>query len=415
RYISICVVMVMIFSLLISYMNLLGIDQTSEYYMLYEAEVLSEHYQPYSEIIEFDPQIKEYYWGIDQLPQTYRQLLDKTPAIAGRTNLYSLSGGDVYILPYAIKQPPGFFYVIHRFDDEIGIVNNRRTFDILLVVSTLMLLVLCGYIFRLNKTVTQPINQLHHWVEQLGQAEHLQPPPALVFAELQQTAMALHQSVQIQQQLHANEEQRLQREKAFLSTLSHELRTPMAIINAALAVLEKRNELPDKSAKVVAKLSKANRTMGQLCETLLQLWRRQKSSQAPQTVIVADMVNQLIEECQLLPLGVDLSIETTFTGQPSVITQPVLLQIVIANLLRNACQYGQGGIIGINVIITASEQSLVVTNAADGKENGDDTAQQGQYGYGLGLYLVEAICQQLDWRFVVESDKERFCVRVDMV
>ena len=66
RYISICIAIFMPFLLLIGYMNYWGMDDTSDYYMKYEAQVLSEHYSPYSEIIEFDEGFKEYYWGMDK-------------------------------------------------------------------------------------------------------------------------------------------------------------------------------------------------------------------------------------------------------------------------------------------------------------------------------------------------------------
>lgn len=416
RYISICAAIFVLFSLLVSYMNYLGMDETSAYYMQYEAQVLSEHYSPYNDIIEFDKDIKEYYWGVEQLPQKYQWLFEEQSPAPNKVSLYSQPSRDIYILPYIIEQAPGIFYVIHLFENDNVAANNRKVHKQVTLAGGLLLLCLCFYIFRLNRRVIEPVDALHQWVEQLAQQKLLQQPPSAIpsslrFAELEKTATALHQSLEKQHQLHASEQDVLQREKAFLSTLSHELRTPMAIIGAALAVLEKRNELPPQSAAVLGKLHKANHTMKQLTDTLLQLWRRQQSSQPAQSIHLAKVIQQAIEECREQYQPSELDIQTSLVSQPVFKAQPVLIQIVVNNLLRNACQYGvsgEGGQITVSTHATGMTISNPCSDMGDGM-GGDDNAQ---YGFGLGLYLVEAICEQVGWDFTVRSDGQVFAVEV---
>jgi signal transduction histidine kinase len=61
----------------------------------------------------------------------------------------------------------------------------------------------------------------------------------------------------------------IEREKHFLSSLSHELRTPIAIISAAVTLLKNNDKLLPKDIENLDKLNNANLTMKQLSHTLL--------------------------------------------------------------------------------------------------------------------------------------------------
>jgi len=53
RYLGVLLLLSIGFFVLIFVMHVSGMDKTSEYYMSYEAEVLSDYYRPEDNIIEF--------------------------------------------------------------------------------------------------------------------------------------------------------------------------------------------------------------------------------------------------------------------------------------------------------------------------------------------------------------------------
>jgi len=82
-----------------------------------------------------------------------------------------------------------------------------------------------------------------------------------------------------------------------------------------------------------------------------------------------------------------------------------LLKMVLENLVRNAFQYTHNG----DIHIKATQEGVEVINTRLPEDN-QYQAPQEDYGYGVGLYLVEKICEQKGWIMTVAQDDERFQV-----
>ena len=82
-----------------------------------------------------------------------------------------------------------------------------------------------------------------------------------------------------------------------------------------------------------------------------------------------------------------------------------LLKMVLENLVRNAFQYTHNG----EILIKATQEGIEVINTCL-KEDVQYQAPQDDYGYGVGLYLVEKICEQKDWKMTVKQSDEHFQV-----
>ncbi len=409
RYIAVLILLTLVFSFLISFMNLSGMDDTTEYYMAYEAEVLSEYYQPTDKIIEFDLGKKEYYWGDENLPERYKNLIKQSVLEDHKANLYQSEDQFIYIFPYEHKEGL-IFYVIHIFTPDTYTQGDQVLTDILTLISLMIVSCVIFYILKINRTVIQQIGDFHHWVKKVTEAEigsipQDKIPDDIYFDELLNTAETLAASLQLQHELRMKSQEMLQREKDFLSTLSHELRTPIAIISAATSLLKKRNQLTEKDISIVEKLIKANRNMQQLAETLLQLWRKQKGKQAKQQISLRPLIQEAIDNCAVY-FAKELNISIDENQAVEVVEKIELVKIVVNNLLRNACQYSEGG----NINLTLNGKSLCITNGY--RKSDFENKSQLQFGFGVGLYLVEIICEQQNWQYVVKNNKDTFSVTV---
>lgn len=420
RYTAIFILLILSFALSIIYLQFDDMDETSEYYMHYEATMLTSYYQPGDKIEEFDLGFKEYYWQLSSLPKKYQSLIADSPPEPNQLNLYQNDTHDIYVYPFQIKNNE--FIVIHLF--SLGDYGDSFAYtrQFLLISSILLLLITLGAIAWFSRRAVTEINNFQLWLESLKNknSEKEVIPKTLKFTELQQVAATLINSRNSELALQKQDAERVTREKAFLSTLSHELRTPITIINAATTVLEKRGTLSDKDAKVLAKLTKANANMKKLTNTLLQLWRKQESNLAKEQVDLQQALTLAIENCkQTIDADITFVINNEQikrdNTQTTIEAYSALVDIALQNILRNACQYS----VNNKVILSLDEHKVTVKNAIDrhpdeaSPNNIQPNDAYPEYGFGLGLYLVENICRLQHWHLAIDQSNTEFNVRVN--
>lgn len=406
RYSLIIGLLVVMFTSLVVVMNESGIDDTIEYYLFYEAESLSSYYQPYDEILEFHQGAKEYYWGKDNLPKHYQALFGDRLEVDKMT-LFEHDRTYVYVVPFAIPSAGIELYILHIFPfDEYEESNMAYRFQ-LQVAAVNFAIILFLLMLKFNRRVTRQIKELDLWVAKLSKPsqtealDDLTVPDTIDFEELNQAAKKLLESVQNQAKMRQEETVRLQQEKDFLTSLSHELRTPITVIAAAVSLLNKRNELTEKDKTIVQKLAKANNNMGLLTKTLLQVWRMKDRNTQSQPIRLAEKVSDLIaQNAQHLPKAASFEVLTKV--DETLQLDPSLVALTVDNLLRNASQYSADG----KVECLVEGNKLTVSNAYNQAQqhSGDN------YGYGFGLYLVAKICEREAWSFDVQKRQEQFVV-----
>lgn len=273
----------------------------------------------------------------------------------------------------------------HLTPEDVDQINPDVLPFILLATSYVIitLLVIAFY----NRRTNQKINLLAKWAEQLDLSNLNQPRPSFHYAELEQIADQLHTSVQ-------NMAETLAREHQFLRHASHELRTPIAVIRANLELLDK---LPSsqQQQEPLARLQRANKGMQDTVETMLWLSRDSDSQQlAYEAVDVAEMIQRLEEELGHFLNDKNIQVDHHINSQNTVHQLPVTaFYIVLSNLIRNAFQYTSEGVIDVSL----SDDAIIITN----QEYQQDFEHEHTTGdsNGLGLLLVQRICQHLDWQF----------------
>lgn len=442
RYLAILIGLVVIFVLLVLFIRHGAMDDTTDYYMHYEASVLSEYYQVTDDIVEFDQGVKEYYWGLEQLPQTYRLLLEqhKDEQLSLNETLAFKSGDKfIYILPYFNQQKSAVFFVIHLFDLQSEALLYQSWQNIFILCVFILLALVIYYSLRTNNKITQQLLVFHQWVTsvvsmKLADIDQQGIPDTLSFDELTSSAQSLQTSLRVQHQLQQQQQMLVDREKHFLSSLSHELRTPIAIMSAALTLLNKSDAITAQDRKRIAKLTAANQSMKQLTQVLLLLWRNEQVTDPvtgqvkspPQlenkVFLLDELVERLIILCQQQFQHQSIHFRIEKKDNIKIFAPYELMEIMLHNLLRNACQYTANN----TVSIMLSERSLVVENellvphdSFDAKNSYDtisnsirNNEQSINYGYGVGLFLVEKIAAQLACQIDIQASEQGFRVEV---
>ena len=202
----------------------------------------------------------------------------------------------------------------------------------------------------------------------------------------------------------------------FISNVSHEIKTPVAVIKNYASALADEDLDPETKKKYAQTLSLAAERLSRLVTDILSLNKLQNQQIKPETkrFNLADTLSEcvlgfeeIIENKQL-----DLSCEL---DDVYVTSSPALLEIVFSNLVSNAVKFTEpGGSVGVslkesggNAIVTVSDSGCGMSREVGmrifEKFYQGDTSHSGE-GNGLGLALVKKVIDILGGEISVSSE-----------
>ena len=200
------------------------------------------------------------------------------------------------------------------------------------------------------------------------------------------------------------------RKDAFLATLSHELRNPLAPIFNCIEILRRGIADPEQSGRVLATLERQVRHMVRLVDDLLDINRISRDTLVlrREAVHLRSVVLQAIEAFQPQADAKEQSVAVHVDPSASLIVEGdrVRLVQILGNLLSNAGRYsGTGGHIAVNVRKEATAAIITVTDDGIGIDPAmldtifgpftqlDAARAEAQGGLGIGLTLARRLAE----------------------
>ena len=204
-------------------------------------------------------------------------------------------------------------------------------------------------------------------------------------------------------------QEQLERERAFSRDVSHELRTPLAVIRGSLELLQKQGQLSEKQDKVVERMQATSKDMQSLIEILLVLAKEEhRGREEDEQTEVKTLAGILLAQIELSH-NADQHVNMQLQGESALVVHapPQVVGMVIANLLRNACNYTTSG----DVIACVNSDGISVTDTGAGIPESEllrlqqpfQRDDQSNIGYGLGLDIVRRLCDRYNWTLSIES------------
>ena len=199
----------------------------------------------------------------------------------------------------------------------------------------------------------------------------------------------------------------------FISTISHELRTPITSANGAVKMLQSVDisALPDNGAKLLAVAASGLGRLQTLVEDMLSAKALLEDSIAFQVapMPLATALDQVVQHfaADLQQKKIELH-SSPFDEKTLVFADQPLLIKALDHLLRNACKFTPvEGRIRIDVAVRDTEVVISVNDSGDGldehlqqnifkpfvQKDGSNTRQQG--GVGIGLLIVKRIVDRM--------------------
>jgi signal transduction histidine kinase len=210
----------------------------------------------------------------------------------------------------------------------------------------------------------------------------------------------------------------------FISTASHEMRTPIAIIEGYLGMLLNPTIATiDSRAQVYAqKAHSAAQHLGNLFRDLLDVTKLDDDRLRNNPILVdagaaaRQAVDQMQNEAK--KKGIELKYESVGEIQPLYIIYVDIdqLQEVLYNIIDNAIKYTKQGSVKVSAVDNQGKVRISVADTGIGipaedvphlfqkfyRVDNSDTREIG--GSGLGLYLIKQLTEKLGGQIGVESD-----------
>lgn len=242
-----------------------------------------------------------------------------------------------------------------------------------------------------------------------------------------------------------SEERKEEAQRAeFISTASHEMRTPVAAIEGylALALNDKVSTIDSRARGFLEKAHASTQHLGQLFQDLLTSAKAEdgRLTSHPTVVEVGSFLEQLVSDLRFAAEKKGLGVEFVFNSQRTIdasreknegestkvinplyysLADPDRLREVITNLFDNAVKYSDEGKISIGLTGNDQVVQFFIRDTGHGIPaediphlfqkfyRVDNSATRSIGGTGLGLFICRKIVELYGGRIWVESELEK--------
>lgn len=221
-------------------------------------------------------------------------------------------------------------------------------------------------------------------------------------------------------QLYENMRKRIENDyyqlKEYTENMSHELQTPISIIQNKTESLLSSDDLKPEQAKKVKAIYDEIQQLSKVGKALNLLTRIENNEYSDiQTVKTKPVILDHVEKIEELAEVKSLSFETNLDDEHTLTIDPGLLDVLLRNLIKNAIRYARSSTV---IYIRTYENVLEVSNIGEKPEfpeeeifnrfrrgNNDKTL-------GLGLAIVKKICDvnNLTIDYSYHQDRHTFTI-----
>ena len=373
--------------------------------IMQEAEMLSDYYTKYPEALRLHGNyFKLFITGPGQqdvLPLEISGFKNKIEEV--------IIDGIEHVLIHVDKSPYNFYFLYNFSDFE----EFESSVELVLLSYVLIALIIGLWIgVYASGKVIKPIRRLADSLEQQGDEHGLAQIPCDFVND--EVGILANRFADYNKKLAGY----IEREKAFTSNASHELRTPVSVIAGAAELLEDSTTLSEADRKIVMRIQHEVHVMRDLINALLAV-SRGGDQYKEQIDVNALMQKNLDEQAEQAGMK-NIQVQYIEDSQLTVNGNRQALDIILRNLLANAIQYTNNGIIRVIV----KSKSLCIEDSGPGiPENIKDSVFErffrGQKeltcdNLGVGLALVKQLCEANRWIITLNSGRNNIGTEVSL-
>jgi signal transduction histidine kinase len=368
--------------------------------ILSESEYFWENYDRNKQFPLPDTKNLTGYFNRNRLPPI---MLTDTPSSPG---YYDYKSEENHYVLHLSKRGPDTLYLVYYRGQVDALILYYGIFPLFTVLLILYLSLWLTY--RFSHRAISPIVWL---AKQINNIDFSKPE----FSSVKTKHLMTDEDNEIQElsnaivQLGKRLDSYITRERNFTRDASHELRSPLTVINLAADLLLSEQELSKPAKNSVHRIKRAITDMEELTEVFLLLARENERGLSKDRILLNGLIQEEIERVQLINKSKQLAIRYSAENKLTVMGSDKVLSVLLGNLLRNAILYTENGTVDILI----SQQSIHIRDSGKGipREQIDQMFQPYQRGnnsmaagHGIGLSIVKRLSDRFNWPIHVESN-----------
>lgn len=310
------------------------------------------------------------------------------------------------------------FSVMHALNIKLDSVDTNHSIHLIgYIVLTFSVIFLILYLIVQRNAITIPVLHIRQHLQRISEGDFETELP------LEKTLFDISEFNPIINDL--NKATRELREVSntnvdFINNVSHEFKTPLAVIQNYSKLLQDENLPTEKRNEYISIINNSVEDLNSLVTNALKLNRLEHQNIIPKKENF-DLIEQIVEAILVFEKQLEeknINLEVNLDEKIIVSTEKNLLNHIWLNLISNAIKFNKNSG-DITIIAKVIDDSAVVTIADSGcgiKEEDKpfifDKYYRGNIasnsnGNGLGLPLVKRICDVLDIGISFESEFEK--------
>ncbi|MDH6356614.1 HAMP domain-containing sensor histidine kinase [Parabacteroides sp. PF5-9] len=339
----------------------------------------------------------------------------------GATFLIMLISAPVFFIVAEDAYKDRFTYMVKKYNIELT-KRDRWLFQgdediaqgmalqyglILLIMMIYMIFTLRYLSKRLWKSFDETLNLVEDFSLEQGESPQFPETDTIEFARLN-TAV---------QRMMNNSLVAYKTQKEFTENASHELQTPLAIIQSQLDMLIQHPDLTEEQSELVSSLYQTASHLTRLNKNLLLLAKIENRQYGQdEDINLGELLEELLPSFTSLIDDDQFSFETAINKGVVVKVNRILVTSLFLNLISNAVHYNKPGEI---IRLELTDHAFSITNVGNNSSldkkvifNRFNKHPGQSKGHGLGLAIVYEICRYHGWGidYQYEDEKHKFIV-----
>lgn len=291
-------------------------------------------------------------------------------------------------------------------------VESEDLVRVILIITLAVTIILLLSLFLINRLImTRLWMPFYHTLKrmksfEIAKIEAVTDVPTIIdeFIELNQSVTAMSERVK-----HDYTEL-----KSFTDNASHEMMTPLAVINSKLDSLLQTEPFTAQQGLLLADIYQATGRLSRLNQSLLLLAKIENNLITDaQEINLKTFIEAKVSQFEELFERDCLRLETRLQDK-TVVMSRYLADIVLNNLFSNAVRHN---LLGGSIVIELSKTVLLIANTGNGfidKERifNRFTKSTESVGMGLGLAITKQVCNLYGYDITYErwKDMHQFCI-----
>lgn len=302
-------------------------------------------------------------------------------------------------LLFSGNRPVAIAHVAERLDNVRALVRRARS--ILIVVVVLSALVIVAASFVIAASAIEPIQRLTQAMSEIGSDRLDRRIVSSRTDEVGRLASAFNAMLARLQEAFA-------RERQFISDASHELKTPLTVINANAQMLKRwgSDDPVVQRESIDAIISESSQLAG-IVSGMLTLAKADSGDQLPKEPVVLErLIEEVVAHARDRAAQKGLVLEfPSVDASTIVLGDASLLRQLLMNLIDNAIKFTATGRVNVRVTSESQTATIDVTDTGIGISEataerlfdrfyrGDPSHSRIIEGTGLGLAIVRSIAR----------------------